>query len=1326
MKRFTLFGMLCVALAHTSMAQPQSTFYWTGTEVFTVATNIDALNFVVANGATFGVSLVQGDTTVAFDTFDTLNVTNFGILIGDPGFDFEYYPSGDLPPPQPGVPFSNMAGTFANIADGFGGGSITCQGSIPAFNPAAGPETNSSLSLAILKVNATNIINTGLITVDNVGLIDMRGQNVDLRRGNMVMVSSLSAVPYTILDWGSGGYGTNSGGWSPTNQLLPTMAESAIFTNSMTNTEQMILNNSTSFFQVDSNATTGNVIYRGIFLQDFSPTNEVAVNVYFGDATVGNGAFHIEWVGTVKDPVSGGSFNDYFYLSDVPVVRRQTNFSLTEAPDSQSQRNGEFTLTESTTRQFLGTPATNSYFDNWPAGVTNDFGYINAEPTVTALENLVVGQSVTNLPGRIQITSTGPLKLANSVISGPNYLSLFDTNDYEGNSNAAIGSPFTDLNLGVTNGSLTISNLLIPIVPQWMGITTAPSAVSGEPMGGLQAWSGSFTFIATNTVVNSNAVPPTTNSVPYTNDVRILLVNSALQPSTPASQQNVNLYTSTNLVISDELDIFNEFFSDAQTITLTTNGAGAFSSFGVLDLSLGDIFWSTSLPHLQYLTNSGEIDTGNQTFFAGNVTGAYSDLNLATPYQAFVNYGIITNAGTFIRANTFLNSGQIVDSGGGSIDIGSSGAAYGTNGQFLAPNGYVSIVANSLLASNGIIEAGGGPLTLATTCYLSDGYVFGNQFAHATNSVFPHLVTAGNTWVASGGIDIPVKPATGDLLGTTIFDETFGPNDAGNFVSLNVWPGADLGNNPQGFGDNLALGRLFLDANSGSQFTFSGATGNNALYVDFIEFDDTATNTDSNGNLTSVVIQPGMKIYYAQAVANGVSIAERLNGKNNGGFNWVSNYAGVYSSIKIHYPDNNIYLFNDALAISTNIISGGPSGFGTKVNKQNQYPIPTNTLYDITITGPQPCSGGSGAGGTGLNSPGTSASVVLGHLTFPPESLTDIGSGGASNPPPSFILAAGSYNGLFYDTNAVAPSSSGSFSATVTSGRSFTAKLQIGAHAYSFSGVFDVSGNVAINNISGKGLAPLSVNLQLVGNDQITGVVSGSGWTSQLQADLAAFSSKNTISSAGKDTLLLPSYEENSTTATGEGFGAATISANGAVQWSGTLPDGTKFTQKSALSRNGSWPVYASLYNGAGVFIGWLQCTNQIQVAGTAVWEIPARASGLYPGGLTNQINVAGSRIQGSVGLNGKHAAVLSLSGAGIPSSLTSQLEVFGNSVLTSDNALKLSLNLQTGLFSGTVAGSGSIPKLSFQGALLENSGIGGGFFLNAGQSGKVSFGPAN
>jgi hypothetical protein len=1340
----TFFGLVATS---ASFAQ-QPPYVWTGTHTFVAPGDpppqIDAPSFTVKNGATFGVDLTAEQvpnnagipefSTFPFTTSDTLNFTNLGTMTSIPGFDFEYFPV-QPPPPVAGVPFSNKAGTFANIKNGPAGGSITCAniygGSV--FSPA-GFIMADIPGLALLRVNATNIINSGSISMDNSGLIDFKGDNLDLRRGTFTMSGGLGAAGYNILEWGSGGFGSNTdltGPWNPTIQLTPTTASSPDFIAFQPAVggilfgflETMFLGNSTPYFQSLNPPVVGNtVVWRAVFLQDFSPAN-VTKNVYFDSSIVGTGAFHIEWVGTYPDAVTGATLTNYFYLSDEPVNRRSTNFSFAVPPDTQNQFFGEFTISESGVKIPLGVPTPTGFVKLGPTNppaVTNDYGYLSVLPTAFVVTNEVFGGALTNLPGRIQLSSSQTMQLANTRISGPNYLLLSAPVDYRGNSNALISSPFTDLNLGVTGQSLVISNLLNPTIPQWTGITNAPSA-TGFPMGGLQVWSGSYFFTTTN---------PATGAT-ISNDVRILLVNSALSPTGPAEQQDVRLHTGRDLVISDQLNIFRNLSSDAQTLTLTTNGPGAFSKFGELDLLSADIFWSSSFSNLLYLTNWGEIASLNQTFFAGNVFGPYSDPSQATPYVAFINHGVVTNQGTFIRTGVFENSGVIGDGPGGSLDIVASGGAIATNGQFIAPGGYVSISADSLIASNGVIDAGGGALTLNIGCFLSDGYVFGNQFAQFTNSLFPHVVTNGNFWTTSGGIDIPAMPSSGtaDLLGTTITNLAFN-----NFVSPNIWPAADEGVNqngvPQGFADNLAVGRMVLNADSTSVFNFMPATGNNAIYIDSIILQGNTTNTDGNGNPLSIAIQPGINIYFAQAIENGFSIAEKLNGKfggantNGGRFFWVSNYAGVYSSTNILYPDGNTYIFNEALAISPDISSRGPDGNGDPllVNANNPTPIPTNIFYPISISGPVPCAPLNGPNaGSPTNSSG-SGPKILGHLILPPEAPASIG-GSNNNSQVQFSVAAGSYNGLFYDTGAITPSSSGYFSATVTSKGGFSAKLQVGSHAYSFSGSFDSSGAAVVNGLGGKGLPTLNVSLQLVNNDHITGSVSGDNWISQLQADRAAFSSKHATPSAGKETLLLASDQEIATASTGEGFGTATISTSGGVQLSVTLPDGMKFTQKSALSKDGVWPVYASLYGGSGVFIGWMRCTNQIDLTGTAVWEMPSGAGGLYSGGLTNQIDAAGSHIQGHITSSAHYATILS--GAGLGTSVTNQVGVFGKTVLSSD-ALKLSLNPQTGLFSGSLAVPNSNQKLSFQGALLERSGIGGGFFLNAEQSGKVYFGPTD
>jgi hypothetical protein len=109
--------------------------------------------------------------------------------------------------------------------------------------------------------------------------------------------------------------------------------------------------------------------------------------------------------------------------------------------------------------------------------------------------------------------------------------------------------------------------------------------------------------------------------------------------------------------------------------------------------------------------------------------------------------------------------------------------------------------------------------------------------------------------------------------------------------------------------------KVMLTAGAGTLDT----ANRNALYVDYLELRNFTTNIDFNGNLAGVQIDPGMTIYFAQAVMNGVSVAERLNGAN-GGFCWASNYAGIYSSTNLFYGGGTNTL-NVALVQSANLDS---------------------------------------------------------------------------------------------------------------------------------------------------------------------------------------------------------------------------------------------------------------------------------------------------------------------------------------------------------------------------------------------------------------------
>jgi hypothetical protein len=199
-----------------------------------------------------------------------------------------------------------------------------------------------------------------------------------------------------------------------------------------------------------------------------------------------------------------------------------------------------------------------------------------------------------------------------------------------------------------------------------------------------------------------------------------------------------------------------------------------------------------------------------------------------------------------------------------------------------------------------------------------------------------------------------LPPASASLLGTTVTNTAFfnAPVD-------NYWAGQDRGCRPDGYTNNAALGRLILDGlDDGSLFSFLRTGPTNALYVDLLEFKNSTTNTLS-GNLPGSLDFVGVKldsnftIYYAQAIVNGLSIAEKLNGSygvadtNGGRFCWVSNYnSGFWSSTNLVYSDGTTNRLNTALVTSCEIDSNG-NGIP---NCMDTNPIPVLTPGSLMLT----------------------------------------------------------------------------------------------------------------------------------------------------------------------------------------------------------------------------------------------------------------------------------------------------------------------------------------------------------------------------------------
>jgi hypothetical protein len=754
-----------------------------------------------------------------------------------------------------------------------------------------------------IDVWSSNILNAGTISIALDGLGQFSGNNLDFSGGVVALDNSLLAqLGFQAIAAGFG-LNTNSA-WNPGAELSAGSAYGSAPYN-------LSLPRSLAYLDFHTNNASSNVVIRAVFLENLS-SNTVAANVYFAldEANSGLGAAYVEWSAAYVNPADGTTLTNYLYLNNNYNRSISTNIqSYNGIPD-----NFDF-FTSSTSLSAGLTQVTNTGFPagfSYPAvALSNSYSYVDAAlASVTVATNETYPNNftyMTNWFGRIEITASNALTFSQSTVQGANYLRLNSPNQFNNDGSSAIVAPFADAYLGATNGSLVISNVLASRISGWSG--------------NIQAWSTDFT-----NGVDANG---------YTIEYKVLLVQSTVNPFNAAQQQDFVLYSSNNVVISDTLNVLRKFSVNCTNLLLTTNltGTGAQSLDGEINLNyVAD--WATCAPRLSSLTNYGAIRTLTSANFG----------SASAPYVALFNSGLITNNGTaYIYTSDFENYGNFAV--GGTLNLQSLTATM-TNDSLLA-NGSINLSAASLVLDQTAIQSG-GLLTLQATNLLTDGFTG---------------ITNGGIWILGGnytgvgssaGLVAPIKPAAGDLLGVIVTNLATTKNE----VVKNVWPGQDRGYSAAGFKNNLALGQLVFDAlspNTLFQFTGTATDGStNALYVDCLQFKDYATNVDGGNDYTNVGFATNIVIYYAQALKNGLSIADKLNHTSNDHFRWVPTYAGFYSSTNLVYPPGVTNTVNAALAGSTTIDSDGD---GTK-NASDPTPffVPAQVNFTAVLTNRPPLS----------------------------------------------------------------------------------------------------------------------------------------------------------------------------------------------------------------------------------------------------------------------------------------------------------------------------------------------------------------------------------
>lgn len=842
-KSLLLSGLLLTAGLDLSLqSQPDPIYLNRGMVDFSDSPVINALAF--ANYGSFNVS-----SGLPFDTMNTLNFTNRGVMSASVGFNFQHIASNGRR--SPALNFVNDARAEIVAESGLfiGSGFIT--------------GNDLTVSPAFLQIAASNVINHGYLRAAASGLLRIEGNNVNLFNGGFEIepiagvggaVGTTNFLPDTAIQdiyWG----GITNLVWDTSGILIPAGDSLSVITppHSVTNAEFFLpsvellqLPNPESY--AISNVFGTNVVVQSVFALA-GPGMRTAAKFFpsFRDPTLNTALLEI--TANITNVVNGDLDQINLYLKD--ELAWNTNHTQLLNVYTGTYRPAVYDVSRSAPIEWLfafppnvevvpellwGETYTNTVTTNLYAAYS-----AQAENSVSR-QILIEDSSVDDLPGRIEINA-GNLDLRNARFRGEGIVTI-NADHLISSAGSVVDSPNVSFNLASTNGMLDVRDV--------------GKMTTDRFRGSLQMFSMIWTNI--NTVVEEIEIDPPpdpdnpdpdpiTQSVTNTFNIfhHILVVDGrGLQTG------DVPVFTydftanGTNVVVRDAMQIVRSFQSDARNLEV----AGDLSFFGDIQ-NIG----ATNLPNLRELTISGSFDVPNLVVFGFGSEG---------PFERFVSNGALSAFSPRIAADYFENTGEIV--GGGNVEIHTQTAKMDggniNSGRDIVLNGRNVKIRETRIAS-------GQRLLIDVSDVLTD-----------SGPGSENLLSVGD------GFIMQARPSAGDLLGTTI------ESTVQRFSRIDhVWASEDRGAIAAGFENNSAIGQLILSAPRGSQVRFLPANVPSAIYVDRLELQSELANDWRNG----LLISEGMVLYFADANLP----VEELDGALEGRLRWVRSYAGENSSVDI-------------------------------------------------------------------------------------------------------------------------------------------------------------------------------------------------------------------------------------------------------------------------------------------------------------------------------------------------------------------------------------------------------------------------------------------
>jgi len=881
MTRIVSTLLITLVSSLVAVGQPAARYLNTGS---VTNAQVNAIEFV--NEGQFVVNTFD----LPWSSFNTRSFINRGVMTGSSGFSFGNFDFGGNESMADSILNSRLG--VISASDGLGIG-IIVNGTIGALYPQG----------SFVLLNASNITSRGEIRAGASGVIEVKGDTVDLA-GSSVIIDPLGVSGF----FGFRGVSVTSSNFIPdaglydlawgidsnTNVFLPSIIQNAgtnffVVSPSFTITNNaglfawcrtsLFLTNAQTYGYVEGVTSTNfNIHVVAVGTTDTNISTQVRFSPFTeSDFSPGDGGFRtpiVEFRSLATNVIDLTRYTNYLYLIDemasgtnrtlldnltTPVGYRPAPLILT--------RFEPFTFTSADRPNTEVTPGLiyNSGYSN--RIVTNYYAAYAAqvESSASRLPRL---SDVTprQLPGRLEIEAN-QLNMENTRLRGEGLLSIKSQN-VTGTDSLRVDSGTLAYNLSSTGSRpLTIQNMARAEVERLSGPIVAHTAVwtNSVATGDTNAPSIELRFLMT--IVDGNGL---------SSRGRVSTLNLDLT----ADGGNGTVELKDPFTVSESLRI------KAASLVLHTN----------LTLRNGLLFSPSSLDGVRNLTNYGRLELGGTSELATRTGGRLASVN---------NSGQILAFNHIVKTEYFENSGGIIST---QYTLSSlTNFCYST----VQPITNTAPSIGSINVDALIAKLDGGTLFTSGDAVLSGNVWKLNRssvnLGGSLNINIQQVLTdnglgSSNMVSVKDGFTLAASETIGgSLLGTHVLSSAA----KFNFID-HVWGVPNRGSSVAAFGDSVPVGLLELNMEDGTaRMNFKGTGANRALYVDVLRISGGVTEGLTLAKfLASVKVDPNLTIYFADVQSTNSSVlatvnAEALQEGSSGRFVWVKDFVGDYGSVDV-------------------------------------------------------------------------------------------------------------------------------------------------------------------------------------------------------------------------------------------------------------------------------------------------------------------------------------------------------------------------------------------------------------------------------------------